>query len=95
MINESIVGSSLIRVLNAGSYEEKKFDVVNNKAKDIGTKITVGFATLLPVINLVVNAAFLIVLGYGGYQIIEGTLSVGEFSAFFFFYFFFFCSIIF
>lgn len=83
VINESIVGSALVRVLNAGKYENNKFNKVNEEAKDTGTKIVTGFAALIPVINLVVNAAFLIVLGYGGVQIVDGTLSTGDFSAFF------------
>lgn len=83
VINENIVGSSLIRVLNSQSYEKSKFKVVNEQGKDIGIKIVTGFAALIPVINVVVNAAFLIVLGYGGVQVIDGTLSAGDFSAFF------------
>ncbi len=83
VINESIVGSPLIRVLNAKKFEQDKFIEVNNEAKFIGTKIVTGFASLIPVISVVVSLAFLIVLGYGGVQIIDGTLTTGEFSAFF------------
>lgn len=83
VINESIVGSALIRVLNAKKFEQDKFAVVNEESKFIGTKIVTGFASLIPVISVVVSLAFLIVLGYGGVQIIDGTLTAGEFSAFF------------
>lgn len=83
VINESIAGSSLVRVLNAPRFESQKFEVVNEEARSNGTKIISGFASLIPVINIVVNAAFLIVLGYGGIQIMDGTLSGGDFSAFF------------
>lgn len=83
VINESIVGSALIRVLNAKKFEQDKFAVVNEESKFIGVKIVTGFAGLIPVISVVVSLAFLIVLGYGGVQIIDGTLTAGEFSAFF------------
>ena len=83
VINESIVGSALVRVLNARSFETKKFVVVNEEAQGIGTKIVIGFAGLFPLINIVVNTSFLIVLGYGGSQVIDKTLSAGDFSAFF------------
>lgn len=83
VINESIVGSALVRVLNSQKYEIKKFGGVNEDSKFIGTKIVSGFAALIPVINLVVNASFLIVMGYGGVQVIDKTLSAGDFSAFF------------
>lgn len=83
VISESIGGSALVRVLNAHKFESDKFEVVNNEAKENGFKIITGFASLIPIINIVVNAAFLIVLGYGGIQIMDGTLSPGDFSAFF------------
>ncbi|MFS8130586.1 MAG: ABC transporter ATP-binding protein [Candidatus Dojkabacteria bacterium] len=83
VINESIVGSALVRVLTARKFETKKFLAVNEEAKDIGTKIVTGFAGLFPLISIVVNASFLIVLGYGGSQVIDKTLSAGDFSAFF------------
>lgn len=83
VINESIVGSSLIRVLNAQGFEYQKFGIANAEAKSIGIKIITGFAALIPIINLVVNAVSLAILGYGGVQVIDGTLSTGDFAAFF------------
>lgn len=83
VINESIVGSALVRVLNAGRFEKKKFADVNEDAKYNGIKIVSGFAGLIPVIGIVVNASFLVVMGYGGIQIMDGTLSTGDFSTFF------------
>lgn len=83
VINETIVGSALVRVLNGREFETKKFLVANGQAKEIGTKIVNGFAGLIPIINIVVNLSFLIVMGYGGIQVIDKTLSPGDFSAFF------------
>lgn len=83
VINETIVGSALIRVLNSRGVEKTKFDVVNQEARTVGVKIIIGFASLIPIINLVVSASFLIVVGFGGVQVIDGTLSPGDFSAFF------------
>jgi ATP-binding cassette subfamily B protein len=83
VINETIVGSALIRVLNAHQFETVKFLGSNEEAKMIGTKIVNGFAAIIPIINVVVNVSFLIVMGYGGIQVIDGTLSAGDFSAFF------------
>jgi len=83
VINESIVGNALIRVLNADKFEIRKFNVVNEESKFVGLKIVNGFAGLIPIITLTVNVSFLLVLGYGGVQIIDKTLSPGDFSAFF------------
>lgn len=83
VINESIVGSALVRVLNGRNFETKKFLVSNEEARTVGTKIVNGFAAMIPIINVVVNISFLVVMGYGGIQVIDGTLSAGDFSAFF------------
>jgi len=83
VINESIVGSALVRVLRAQRSENIKFQAASQEAKVIGEKIITGFAGLVPIINIVVNASFLVVLGYGGLQIIDQTLSAGDFAAFF------------
>lgn len=83
VINESIVGSALIRVLNAKRFEKDKFVVVNGEARFVGTKIVTGFAALIPVISIVVNASYLAVLGFGGAQVMDGALSAGDYAAFF------------
>lgn len=83
IINESIIGSALVRVLHAAKFERSKFYDANEEARTIGVRIISGFAALFPIINIVINASFLIVLGYGGTQVMDQTLTVGEFSAFF------------
>lgn len=83
VVNESIIGASLVRVLNAEDKEKQKFDGVNSKAHDIGVAIVKGFASLFPIINLVANASILLILWFGGVKTMTGELSLGNFSAFF------------
>lgn len=83
VINESIIASALIRVVY-GQYEEvKKFAVVSEEAKTVNTKIVDTFATLIPLIHFFSNLAVLVVLGWGGTQVIGDTLSLGDFMAFY------------
>lgn len=83
VINESIIASALIRVVY-GQYEEiKKFKAVSQDAKDVGIKIVQTFATLIPLINFFSNLAVLCILYFGGSQVIGGTMSVGDFMAFY------------
>ncbi len=82
VINESIVGSSLIRLLNSQSYEYDKFVTANTEAKNLGLRIIRMFASLIPVIIFVTNLATLIILAYGGHLVIAGTISLGDFTAF-------------
>jgi ATP-binding cassette subfamily B protein len=82
VINETIVGSALIRVLNSINSEINKFKSVNSKSRDIGLGIVKNISALIPAITLLANIITMIILYFGGKQVILGTLSVGSFSAF-------------
>jgi ATP-binding cassette subfamily B protein len=82
VINESILGAALIRVLNAQFTEYNKFMDANTEAKNLGLSILRLFATLIPIIVLTSNLARLTVLGLGGHFVIVGSMTLGEFAAF-------------
>src|ERR1700761_9323859 len=82
VINESILGSALIRVINSQQLEFDKFLKANSEAKDIGLSILRLFAGLIPIITLTANAATLSILALGGHFIINKTMSLGEFASF-------------
>jgi ATP-binding cassette, subfamily B, bacterial len=82
VINESILGAALIRVLNAQFTEYNKFIDASGEAKNLGLAILKLFATLIPIIVLTSNLARLAVLGVGGHFVIIGNMSLGEFAAF-------------
>lgn len=81
-ISETVTGSALIRVLHGAADEIRKFKVVNDQAKEIGFGIVKGFAALIPIIVLLSNVASLIIIWFGGNQVISGTMSLGDLSAF-------------
>ncbi|ASU34189.1 ABC transporter ATP-binding protein [Mucilaginibacter xinganensis] len=82
VINESILGAALIRVINSQQLEFDKFLQANTKAKDFGLSILRLFAGLIPVITFSANIAMLSILALGGHFVINGTMSLGDFSAF-------------
>ncbi len=82
VINESILGSALIRVINSQQLEFDKFLKANTKAKDYGLQILRLFAGLIPVITFTANVATLTILALGGHFVIERTMSLGDFAAF-------------
>lgn len=82
VINESVLGAMLVRVLNAQQYENNKFEKVNTQGRDIGFNITNLFASLIPAINLVSNFAIVSIIWFGGRQVMLEDLTLGEFSAF-------------
>lgn len=82
IINESIMGSALIRVLNSQQPESMKFLETNLESRNLGLSILRLFATLIPVIMFVSNLAVVTILLLGGHFVVAGTMSLGNFAAF-------------
>ena len=82
VINESILGSSLIRLLNSQGSEYDKFLEANGRAKDIGMSILRLFSAMVPIITFATNLATLAIVAFGGHLVISNSLSLGDFTAF-------------
>jgi len=82
VINESILGAALIRVIHSQQLEYVKFLEANAKALGLGQRILKLFASLIPVIIFTANMATLTILALGGHFVIAGRMSLGGFSAF-------------
>ncbi len=83
VINESIVGASLIKVLNSQQQEYIKFMDANKEARNLGLSILRLFASLIPLIIFISNMATLSILMLGGHFVINGSMSLGNFAAFY------------
>lgn len=82
VINESILGAALVRVLNSQMLEYNKFMETNTQARNLGMSILKLFATLIPIVVFVSNLASLTILALGGHYVITGSMSLGDFAAF-------------
>jgi ATP-binding cassette subfamily B protein len=82
VINESILGSALIRLLNSQHHEYEKFIAANTQARTISLSILRLFASLIPVIIFCTNLATLMILALGGRFVIQGSMTIGDFTAF-------------
>jgi ATP-binding cassette subfamily B protein len=82
VINESILGSAIIRVINSQNVEYRKFLMASAESRDIGISIVTLFALLIPAITFVANLATLTILALGGHFVISERLSLGDFAAF-------------
>ena len=82
VINESILGAALIRLVNSQQVEFDKFVAANAEARDISLSILRLFSSLIPVIVFATNLATLVILVLGGRFVINGTMTLGEFTAF-------------
>jgi len=82
VINESIMGSALIRVINSQIPEYEKFLAANTEAKSLGMSILRMFAILIPIIVFTASLAGISILTLGGHFVINGSMTIGEFAAF-------------
>ncbi len=82
IINESVLGSALIRVLNSQQPESQKFLEKNRISRDLGLSIVRLFSVLVPIIMFVSNMAVVTILALGGHFVISGSFSLGNFAAF-------------
>lgn len=82
VINESIIASSLIRIINSQEWEFLKFSTVSQEARQIGLSILKLFSSLIPLIGLIANASIVAILLVGGKSIVLGTFTIGSFTAF-------------
>ena len=82
IINESILGAALIRVLNSQQPENQKFLEKNLESRELGLSIVRLFSVLVPSIMFVSNLAIVLILALGGHYVVIDTLTIGNFAAF-------------
>ena len=82
VINESVLGAALIRVVDGAEQEAQQFRVVNDQARQVGLTILRKFSLMIPVVNLMVQLASVIILAQGGSYVIAGRMTVGDLATF-------------
>src|ERR1700677_4713744 len=82
VINESILGATLVRILNSQRFEAEKFTAANIESRDIGLAILRVMSAMIPSITLAVNLATIIILLLGGRFVMLGSMTLGDFTAF-------------
>jgi ATP-binding cassette, subfamily B, bacterial len=82
VINESILGASIIRVINAQQPEYEKFLSANTEAKSLGLSILRLFAWLIPIIVFTATLGGITILALGGHFVIINEMTLGNFAAF-------------
>lgn len=82
IINESILGAALIRIVYAQGEIYEKFLQANENTKNISLSILRMFASLIPIISFFTNLAILLIVSVGGYFVINDSMTLGELAAF-------------
>jgi ATP-binding cassette subfamily B protein len=82
VIAENIKATMLIKVFVSEKTEIDKFENINKKNKKLGLEINKIFAIVVPIINSLSILATLLILYFGGMQVIYGNMTIGEITAF-------------
>ncbi len=82
VLNENIVGAALIRLVNTTARELDRFSDAADQARAVGLKILTAFAAMMPIFSFLANVATLTILLLGGWFVISGQMTIGQFVAF-------------
>jgi ATP-binding cassette subfamily B protein len=82
VLNENIVGAALIRLVNTTARELDRFSDAADQARIVGLKILIQFAAMMPIFSFLANVATLTILTLGGWFVISGQMTIGQFTAF-------------
>ena len=79
---EGLTGVRVIRAFSNQKKEEERFNAANEEVSDIAIQVGKISALLNPATSLIMNAAILAIIWFGGIQVNLGSLSQGEVIAF-------------
>ncbi|MEK3878107.1 ABC transporter ATP-binding protein [Paenibacillus sp. FSL M7-0420] len=82
-LHERIQGIAVIRSFTMERVDLQQFEEINGKFLQKALAQTRWNAFTFAIINTLTDIAPLLVIGYGGYQVIQGNLTLGTFVAFF------------
>lgn len=82
VIREQIVGIRVIRAFVRERFETKRYDDANAALTRISVKVGNVFVLMFPVIMLILNAATVAVLWFGGHRVDAGDIQIGALTAF-------------
>jgi ATP-binding cassette subfamily B protein len=80
---ESFSGIRVIRAYVKEKFEKARFDVMSNEYVSKNLTLARYQAITMPILMILVGMSQLIVLGYGGWQVIEGKATLGVLTQFF------------
>jgi ATP-binding cassette subfamily B multidrug efflux pump len=85
MVQENLTGLRIVRAYVQEGEQEAKFDELNADYMDRNMALVKASGFFHPLLMLISGSAMVIVLWYGGLQVIAGGITVGDFVAFTFY----------
>jgi ATP-binding cassette subfamily B protein len=82
VLREQISGVRVVRAFGRESHERGRTSLANTELNDVALRVGKLMALLVPAVTLVVNAASVAVLWFGGIRLDGGEMRVGALTAF-------------
>ncbi len=82
VLQENIAGVRVVKAFVRDQYENERFEERNQDITDSAIRVMRTMSVLFPTVNVMVSIAIVIVMWFGGVQVIEGSLTIGEIVAF-------------
>jgi ATP-binding cassette subfamily B protein len=79
---EMLSGMRVIRAFDRVAYEERRFAVANQDLTATTLRVNRLFAVMLPMLILILNLATVAIMWFGGIQIAENGMPIGDLTAF-------------
>ncbi len=82
MVQENLTGLRIVRAYVQEEEQERQFDVLNREYLDRNMALVKASGFFHPLLMLIAGSAQVVVLWFGGIQVMEGRITVGDFVAF-------------
>ena len=85
MVQENLTGVSIVRAYVQEADQARQFDVMNAEYRDHNVRLARASGLFHPLLELISGVAMLMVLWFGGREVMAGSITVGDLVAFFFY----------
>jgi len=82
VLQESLIGVRIVKAFNRQKEESRKFATQSTKLYDVQIGIARKMAANVPLMSFVMGLPTIILLWYGGKQVIDGTITIGHLTQF-------------
>ncbi|MFW5998933.1 MAG: ABC transporter ATP-binding protein, partial [Halanaerobiaceae bacterium] len=82
VVQENLAGIRVIKAFVRNDYEEERFQNTNNEYMQTNMAAARTMALVMPIVMLAVNLGIVTVIWFGGLNVIEGSLKIGQIVAF-------------
>ena len=85
MVQESLTGVRIVRAYAQEAGQAREFDALNAEYRDRNMRLARVSGLFHPLLGLLTGVALVVVLWFGGREVIAGRMSTGDYVAFFFY----------